>query len=183
MIIVASRYAKSLLGLAVERGQLEAIHKDMQLVKSVCVSNNDFVVFLGSPVIKTDKKKEILAEVFKGKVSDLTMAFMDIIANKRREGYIYDISKAFEEQYKLYKNVLTAVITSASGIDDATRAKVMELVKSSTSGEVDLIEKTDKNLIGGFVLRIGDKQYDTSVIRKLNNLRKNFAENPFVKEF
>ena len=182
-MIVASRYAKSLLDLAVEKGQLEAIRKDMQLVKSVCVSNIDFVIFLESPVIKTDKKKEILSSVFKGKVSDLTMAFMNIIADKRREGYIDDIAKAFDEQYKIHKNVLTAVITSASGIDDATRAKVMELVKSTASGEVDLIEKTDAALIGGFVLRIGDKQYDTSVTRKLNDLRKNFSENPFVKEF
>ncbi|MCD6067272.1 MAG: atpH [Bacteroidetes bacterium] len=179
----ASRYAKSLIGLAVEKGQLEAIHKDMQMIKGLCDSNPDFVNLLESPVVKTDKKKAILAEIFKGKISDLTFSFINIIADKRREGYIDDIAKAFDGQYKAYKNILTAVITSANGIDAATKSKVLELVKATTNGEVELIEKTDKDLIGGFVLTVGDKQIDASVARKLNDLRKNFSENPFVKEF
>lgn len=182
-MIVASRYAKSLIGLAVEKGQLEAVQKDMKMIHDICVSNPDFVNLLESPVIKTDKKKAIFAELFKGKISDLTFTFINIIADKRREGYIDDIAKTFEAQYKSYKNILTAVITSANGIDAATRSKVMELVKSTTSGEVELVEKTDKDLLGGFVLTIGDRQIDASVARKLNDLRKNFAENPFVKEF
>ena len=94
-----------------------------------------------------------------------------------------DIAIAFDEQYKKHKNILTAVITSANGIDATTRSKVIELVKATATGEVELIEKTNKDLIGGFVIKIGDKQYDSSVSRKLNDLRKNFSENPFVKEF
>jgi len=182
-MVVATRYAKSLLDLAIEKGQLEAIYKDMLLVKSVCETNKDFVSFLESPVVKSDKKKAILAEVFKGKVSDMTMSFINIIAEKRREGYVDDIAIAFDEQYKKHKNILTAVITSANGIDATTRSKVIELVKATATGEVELIEKTNKDLIGGFVIKIGDKQYDSSVSRKLNDLRKNFSENPFVKEF
>ncbi len=82
-----------------------------------------------------------------------------------------------------HKNILSAVITSAAGIDATTRAKVMELVKATTTGEVELTEKIDKDLIGGFVIKIGDNQVDASVSRTLNDLRKNFSENPFVKEF
>jgi F-type H+-transporting ATPase subunit delta len=181
-MIVASRYAKSLIDLAVEQGKLEAVQADMRLIHEVCKNNPDFVNLLESPVIKTDKKKAIFAELFKGKISDLTMTFVNLITDKRREGYIDDIAKEFNNQYKSYKNILTAVITSANGIDAATKAKVLELVKSTTSGEVDLIEKTDRNLLGGFVLTVGDKQIDASVARKLNNLRKNFTENPFVSE-
>jgi F-type H+-transporting ATPase subunit delta len=182
-MIVASRYAKSLIDLAVEQGKLEAVQADMRLIHGVCKNNPDFVNLLESPVIKTDKKKAIFAELFKGKISDLTMTFVNIIADKRREGYIDDIAKEFDSQYKSYKNILTAVITSANGIDATTKAKVLELVKSTTTGEVDLIEKTDKSLLGGFVLTVGDKQIDASVARKLNDLRKNFTENPFVKEY
>ncbi|HEY1040999.1 MAG TPA: ATP synthase F1 subunit delta [Bacteroidia bacterium] len=182
-MVVAIRYAKSLLGLALEKGQLEVVHKDMELVKEICYSNRDFVAFLESPVIKTDKKQAILKELFAGKISDLTAAFLNIIAEKRREGYIDDIAKAFDGEYKKHKNILTAVITSATGIDAATRAKVLELVKGTTNGEVELQEKIDKDLIGGFIIKIGDKQVDSSVSRKLNDLRKNFSENPFVKEF
>lgn len=182
-MVVAVRYAKSLLGLAVERGLLEVVYKDMMDIKDVCVSNRDFVAFLESPVIKTDKKQDILTELFKGKINDLTFAFINIITEKRREGYIDDIAKAFGGEYKKHKNILSAVITSASGIDATTRAKVMELVKATTTGEVELTEKIDKELIGGFVIKIGDKQVDASVSRTLNDLRKNFSENPFVKEF
>ncbi|MDP2386747.1 MAG: ATP synthase F1 subunit delta [Bacteroidota bacterium] len=182
-MVVAIRYAKSLLGLAVERGLLEEVYKDMMHIREICYSNRDFVAFLESPVIKTDKKQEILTELFKGKINDLTFAFINIITEKRREGYVDDIAKAFDGEYKKHKNILSAVITSAAGIDATTRAKVMELVKATTTGEVELTEKIDKDLIGGFVIKIGDNQVDASVSRTLNDLRKNFSENPFVKEF
>ena len=73
----------------------------------------------------------------------------------------------------------------ANGIDDTTRKQVMELVKGTGSGnnEVVLEEKINKDLIGGFIIRVGDKQVDASIARKLNNLKRGFKENPFVKEF
>jgi F-type H+-transporting ATPase subunit delta len=111
----------------------------------------------------------------------LSFAFINLITDKRRESYIADISKSFIQLYKQHKNILSAVITSANGIDEATRNKVKELIKTTTQGEIELVEKVDKELIGGFVLKIGDKQIDASVSRQLNNLRKSFAENVFVK--
>ncbi len=179
-MILATRYAKSLLDLAIEKGQLEAVYKDIQQLKAVCDEHRDFVRMLESPVIKTDKKIEVIHAVFKTSVNALTLAFMDIMINKRREMYLYEITSSFIEQYKTHKHILTAVISSAIGLDDTTRAKVLDLIKQSAQGEVELIEKTDKKLIGGFVLRINDKQVDTSIARKLNNLRKNFTENPFI---
>jgi F-type H+-transporting ATPase subunit delta len=88
-----------------------------------------------------------------------------------------EIAGEFVAQYKQYKNILTAVITSAVGIDKTVKAKVLELVKQTTKGEVELVEKVDKDLIGGFILTIGDKQVDASVSRKLNDLRKAFSVN------
>jgi len=86
-------------------------------------------------------------------------------------------------QYKEKKKILTAVVTSASGLDEPTRKKVMELVKGGSASEVVLEEKIDRNIIGGFVLRVGDKQVDASIARKLNLLKRSFNENPFIKEF
>lgn len=174
-MIVATRYAKSLLDLAVEKGKLEEVYKDMQLVKEVVQQNHELVVMLNSPIIKTDKKQAVISAIFKGKISDLSLSFMDIITGKRREMYIGNIAESFIEQYKLQKKVLTAVITSAIGLDDTTRQKVVELVKQTAQGEVELVEKVDRKLIGGFVLRIGDKQVDASISRKLNDLRKNIS--------
>jgi F-type H+-transporting ATPase subunit delta len=178
-MLVATRYAKSLLQLANEKAQLEKVFTDMKLVESVCEENKEFTNFLNSPIIKTDKKTAVIKEIFTGKVSDITLGFLTLLTQKRRESHMKQIAAEFVMQYKQYKNILTAVITSAVGIDSTVKAKVLELVKQTTKGEVELIEKTDKSLIGGFVLTIGDKQVDASVSRKLNDLRKTFTGNTF----
>jgi len=181
-MIVASRYAKSLIDLAVETKQLEEVANDMRLIKKVCKENREFVILLESPVVKTDKKMAIFKSVFGGKISVTTSTFLDLIARKRREGYIDDIAYAFDEQYKLYKNITTAVVTTAVALDAATKGKIVDIVKKNATGEVQLIEKIDKTLIGGFILTVNDKQVDTSIKRKLNDLRKNFSTNLYVPD-
>lgn len=171
-MIVASRYAKSLLDLAAEKGQLDAVYADMQQIKAVCDSTKEFTLFLNSPLIKSDKKISTLKAVFEGKVSPITLGFLSIVTAKRRESVIAEMANSFIDQYKTRKNILTAVITSAKGLDAATKQKVLELIKQQGQGEVELIEKTDDNLIGGFILKIGDKQLDRSVARQLANLKK-----------
>lgn len=171
-MIVASRYAKSLLDLAVEKGQLEAVYADMLQVKSVCENSKEFVTFLKSPIINADKKVSTLTAVFEGKLNAITSGFLTIVANKRREAVIPQIAESFVEQYKTQKNILTAVITSAKGLDETTKQQALALVKAQLNGEVELVEKIDANIIGGFVLKIGDKQIDKSVARQLNNLKK-----------
>lgn len=177
-MIVATRYAKSLLQLAIEQGKLEQTYADMQLVKSVYEGNREFVNFLNSPIISTDKKIAVLSSIFEGKISEITSGFFRVLSTKRREMYIGDIAKAFIAQYKQHKGITTAVVTSAAGIDSNARAAILDLVKKQSKGEVELVEKTDRSLIGGFILRIGDKQVDASISRKLNELRKTFEEDP-----
>ena len=176
-MIVASRYAKSLIDLAIESKQLEEVRNDMRLINDVCLHNHDFVNLLNSPVVKTDKKLAIFKAVFDGKISKITGSFLDLIANKRRESYIEDIAKSFDQQYKLYKNITTVTVQSATKLDDSSKKQILELIKKSFSGEIELIEKTDASLIGGFVLTINDSQIDQSVKRKLNDLRKTFSGN------
>ena len=180
---VAARYAKSFIELATEQGVVEQAYADMKQIAEVCKSNHDFVTFLKSPIIKTDKKQAVLKEVFAGKLNKVTDAFVRLITDKRREIYLEEIAHQFINQYKEKKKILTAVVTTANGIDEATRKKVMEIVKGSGKSEVVLEEKIDKNLIGGFVLRVGDKQIDASIARKLSLLKRSFNENPFIKEF
>jgi F-type H+-transporting ATPase subunit delta len=181
-MIVASRYAKSLIDLAVQLNQLDAVRNDMRLIADTCRANRELIVMLESPVVKTDKKMAVFKKIFEGKISVVTLGFLNLLAKKRREGYIDDVAFAFDEQYKIYKNITSAVITTAAPIDETTRSKVLDMVKKNASGEVELIEKTDKSLIGGFILKVKDKQVDTSIKRKLNDLRKNFSENPYVPE-
>lgn len=180
-MIVASRYAKSLLDLSVEKKQLEETRKDMKLVQQVCVSSKDLVTLLNSPVVKTDKKVEILSAIFGKNVSKLTISFFTLLVNKRRESYIPEISKAFDELYKNKMNITTAVIKTAIGLDDKLKKRVLEIVKqASPNGEIELIEKVDPSIIGGFVLTISDRQLDESVKHKLAELKKNLLDNKYI---
>jgi|ERR1019366_311680 F-type H+-transporting ATPase subunit delta len=179
---VASRYAKAFIDLTTEQGVLEQAYKDMKLIVEVCESNSDFVVFLKSPIVKTDKKQSVLKEIFKGKLNKVTDAYIQLITDKKREIYLAEIASEFINQYKEKKKILTAIITTANGIDDIIRKQVMDIVKGTGNSEVVLQEKINKNIIGGFIIRVGDKQVDASISRKLNNLRRSFSENPFIRE-
>ena len=171
-MIVASRYAKSLMDLAIESNQLDAVRNDMKSISHICEQNHDFVVFLNSPIIKTDKKIDVLKNLFEGKISKISLSFLNLITTKNRESLIKEIAHSFDEQYKLNKNIITAVVTSAKGLDENAKTQILSLIKTQLNGEVELIEKIDPNTIGGFILKIGDKQIDRTVATQLNNLRK-----------
>ncbi|HSH66987.1 MAG TPA: ATP synthase F1 subunit delta [Bacteroidia bacterium] len=180
---VAARYAKSFIDLTMEQGVLEQAYADMKLIAEVSAENPELIALLKSPIIKTDKKQAILKDIFGSKINKLTSTYLQLITSRRRETYLPEVAEEFINQYKEKKKILTAVIITADGIDDDIREKVMELVKNSSNSEVVLKEKINKAIIGGFILRIGDKQVDASIARKLNNLKRNFKENPFVKDF
>jgi F-type H+-transporting ATPase subunit delta len=179
---VASRYAKSFIDLSLEQGVLEKAYADMKFISELSKSNAEFVTFLKSPIINTDKKQNVLKAVFEGKLNKITDAYVQLIAAKKREMYLPQIAEEFLNQYNEKKKILKAVVTTASGIDDATRKQVLNIVKGASESDVILEEKIDKDIIGGFIIRVGDKQIDASIARKLNNLKRGFKENPFVKE-
>lgn len=179
---VASIYAKSLLDLSIETKQVEEVRNDMKLIRSVCSETKPLKLMLESPVVKTDKKMKVLEQIFENKISKTTMTFLKLLAHKRREGAMDEVASAFEDQYKSYKNITTATVTTAVPLDSDSKSKILGLVKEYAKGDVDLVEKTDKSLIGGFVLTVKDKQIDTSIKRKLNDLKKTFSVNLYVPD-
>ena len=179
---VARRYAKSLLDLAKEKGELEEVNNDMKLLAQVCSSNHDLRLLLGSPIISSDKKLSVLKRVFSNKISALSMSFFDVISRKGRESYLEVIAIEFTRLYKEYKGIQTAIVTSAIGLDDNLRTQVYKMVKESLNSEVELIEKVDKDLIGGFIIRVGDKQYDASISRDLRLMRQELVDTSYVKK-
>src|SRR6185436_13020004 len=104
---LATRYAKSLLDLAIEKGQLEEVYADMQWLQSVCKTNRDFVNVLRSPIIKGDVKKKIVEAVTTGRINEITNAFIRLIITKGRESNLPEISSAFVDAYKEKKNIHT----------------------------------------------------------------------------
>jgi F-type H+-transporting ATPase subunit delta len=173
----SARYAKSLLDLALERNELEKVYADIQLILHTIRENRDLAAMLKSPVIKTEKKKIVLNEIFSKELSAVTNSFLQLIATHKREEYVDMIGEEFIAKYKKHKNILTAVITTASGLDEELRKKIYELVKKQMNSEIELVEKINKELIGGFILRVGDKQNDTSILGKIRLLERTFKEN------
>jgi F-type H+-transporting ATPase subunit delta len=183
-IRAASRYVKSLLGLAVEKNVLDEVHQDMLLFAKVADESREFRLLLSNPIIKHDKKREILEQIFKGKVNPLTMAIFDIITKKHREPILYSIAKEFHNAFNEYKGIGKATVISAAPLDRSLRTELLELVKKiSSRKEVELDEKVDASLIGGFILNVGDRQVDASMKSRLNALKVSLSHNPYIKEF
>ncbi|MBX2964762.1 MAG: ATP synthase F1 subunit delta [Cyclobacteriaceae bacterium] len=181
---VASRYVKSLLGLAQEKQVLDQVHNDMQLFTSVYTQNRSFALMLRSPIIRHDKKNDILHKIFKGNVHALTMAFFDIITRKNREPLLPAIAREFHNAYNKNKGIGTATVTTPFPIDDSLRKEIEGIVrKISSTQQIELIEKIDADMIGGFVLTVGDRQVDASLKNKLKALKTKFSQNPYVKGF
>ncbi len=180
---VAGRYIKSLLGLAVEMGAVEDVHRDMLLFSRLCNQNRAFAVMLRSPVIRHEKKRAILEKIFTGKVHKLTLGMIDIITRKNREPLLPAIAGEFHNAYNEYKGIGQAFITTTIPMDKELRGIIEGIVKKlSDKKQVELNEKVDKELIGGFVLNVGDQQIDASIRSKLRMLQLKFHENYYVKE-
>jgi F-type H+-transporting ATPase subunit delta len=182
-IKVASRYAKSLLGIALEQKTLEDAYKDMQMINSICIQNNDIVLMLTSPIVKRDKKGAILNEVFGEKISKLSKTFISIILVKKRESLLPDIANSFIEVYKKHKKITSTYVTSAVSLTEEQKSKIISLLKKHGNDNIELNEKVNPDIIGGMILRVGDKQIDESIKRKLTNLEMEFDDNPFIKEY
>lgn len=180
---VAKRYAKSLLDLAREQQVADTIYKDMQMVHSTIRGSKPLSLFFKSPIINTDKKDAVLHQVFGGKVHTMILTFFGIITRKKREYYIEDITSAFIELYKEFKNIRTARLITATAVDDSTRKAMLALIGKTTSETIEIEEKIDPSIIGGFILRWGDRQVDTTVSRKLHELRQSFKENLYIKDY
>lgn len=179
---VASRYAKSLIELANERGVLEQVHADMQLFTSTVAQSRDFKLLLQNPIVKPEKKLAVLTAIFQGKVQELTLAFYNIVARKKRESYLEAIASSFEAQYNELKGIEKATVVSAIPLTAVLRDQLGQRLAAESGKQIILEEKIDPSLIGGFVLRIGDKQIDSSVKHSLRKLRNEFKDNPYINK-
>lgn len=177
---VAARYAKSLLDLAQEQGNLATIKQDMDLLANTMAGSRDLRLLLRNPIVKHDKKLSILAALFQGKVSEMLMRFFQILTSKNREAALEHIGDEFLAQYNAMQGVQVAEVISATPLTPATRAAIEKMVTQQTGlKEVSLTEKVDASLIGGFILRVGDQQIDDSVRGGLRRLRISLTDNTY----
>jgi len=179
----APRYAKSLMSLAIEQNSLEVAFADMKLIDDTCDQNRDLQILLRSPVVKADKKQAVMNAVFADKLSPIAAGFVKLIIAHRRENILHEIADSFVRQYKAHKNIGVAEITTSTKLNADAKAKILAELKKQEGREMEIVEKVDPAVIGGLIIRVGDKQYDGSIARKLNDLRKEFSKNPYVPAF
>jgi F-type H+-transporting ATPase subunit delta len=178
---LAARYAKSLIDLANEKNQVEQVYKDMLYLQALCKESHDFLTLMRSPVVKADKKVAIVLAVTKGKISELTDAFNRLMITKGRESYLPEISAAFIEQYKHQKGIHTVKLTTAVPVSEEMKKQIIGQVQKQTNmANIDLKTAVNEELIGGFVLEIGDQLVDASVAYDLNKIKSQFMNNDFI---
>ena len=178
---LAYRYAKSLLDLSVEKGQLEAVYNDMLYLFQVTKTSREFVNLLRSPVVPSDKKQSIIDAVTCTSVGETTAAFTRLLVNKGREGELPEIISAFIKQYKVKKGIYVVKLTTAAPVSEEIKNRIVEQVRNTSSMQnIEMQESVDPKLIGGFVLQVGDKLVDASIAYDLKEISRQFESNDFI---
>jgi len=166
------RYAKAFFSLAKEKGLTAELRQDAKLIAGVCEQSSDFSALLNSPVVKTSGKQKALRSIFEGKVNSLSLNFLLLITENRREKFIAGIFRNLEELYRREEGVKTAILTSAVPISDDIVLQVKKILENEYQSKVELSQKINPDIIGGFVLRIGDQQYDASIWSQLKKFKE-----------
>lgn len=178
---LAGRYAKSLIGLAIEKNQLEAVYNDVLFLQSACRLSRDLVVLLKSPVVTPDKKDAVLDALTKGRVSELTTAFNHLLVKKGREAYLPEILTAFIAQYKQHKGIHIIRLTTAVPVSDELKQQIVQKIQEQTAlKNIELKSEVNEAILGGFKLEIGDTLVDASIAYDLNKIRSQFLNNDFI---
>lgn len=178
---VAKRYAKGLMDFLSESGKEETVMQEMKQLKSLIHENRDLKNFFGTPVLDHKKKVSIVKNVFAG-FSEESLTFISLIINQGRSEAIESIASEFINLYKIKNGIKNAVITSAKPLDQSQIEAIIAKAKSDLpeGTKVEVENKVNPELLGGFILRLDDKQFDASVSTKLNNLRKEFDSKHYI---
>jgi len=172
----AVRYAKAVLSLAIDQKAAEAVNKDMKLIVNTIADNNDLREMLHNPVVRSSVKVDVLKKVFNN-THTITENLVNTLITNKRIALLGDVASKYNQLYDILKERQVAKVTTAVPLTDSLKVKVLAKVKELTGKEVELVNVIDESILGGFILRVGDIQYNASIINKLNNLKREFSLN------
>lgn len=179
---LAGRYAKSLIDLAIEQNKLEQVHADMLYIQSLCKQSREFVNLLKSPIIQADKKDKIIEAVTQGKVDIITQKFNHLLVQKGRESVLPEIVTSFIEQYNEIKGIHRVKITTAVPVSEELKQAIVNKIKAETVLQnIELETAVKDELIGGFTLEFHNNLVDASILRDLNDIKKQFLGNVYIR--
>ncbi|MBT8320783.1 MAG: ATP synthase F1 subunit delta [Eudoraea sp.] len=170
----AVRYAKAILDLAIDKKADVALEKDMRLIVSTIQENGDLKDALGSPVISGEVKKSILTGGFKD-IHELGKGLIELLVDKKRIALMSEVAAQYIRLHEEYKGERVAYVTTAIPLSKALQDKLLKQVEILTGDKVTLENQVDESVLGGFVLRVGDLQYNASIANKLEKLKREFT--------
>ena len=168
---ISVRYAKALFEAALEEKKAEKINNDMLLLSETVIIP-EFRSFLENPVVFPSKKQEVFNTIFKTKVDNLTVNFFKLLTNNKREFYLRAIARNFTDFYRKHYGIKSVELVTAFTAGKKLKDDVSKIIEKIFSTKVDLTDKTDPDIVGGFVLTVGGMQYDASVSGKLKDIKK-----------
>lgn len=179
---LASRYAKSLIDLARVTNQLEPVFRDLQYLHATCKGSRELTNFIKSPVINADKKTKIFKVLFDGRISQLTSEFCNLLIKKGREIYLPEIASEGIRQYRHINNIRQVSITTAAPINESLKNEIIAKIKQEIPDkQIELSTKVREELIGGFLLETDNNLFDASILRDLNDIKKQFLDNVYIR--
>ena len=178
---ITVRYAKAFFALAKERQMLDVVKKDMEIIKQLALQNGDFLFLIKSPVIKISQKIKLIQSIFNGKIDQISLNFLKLIAENKREAHIPGICHNVLSLYRQDQGVKSAVISSAIPLNEDTLAQVKSQLEATLNARIELDEKVNSKLIGGFVLRVDDRQVDASMATQLRKVKEKLLQTEINK--
>lgn len=174
---VANRYAKALLGLAQEDNFQQQAFEDMKLIYQAFNESKELKTVLKSPIVRVSKKLNILNSIFKNKIHPVTLHYLNIITRKKRAALIEGIAWEYQKIHRANLDIESVTMITSGAADDNLNKRAMQIAKKLTSkSKIEFTHMVNPDLIGGFVLRVGDVQYDASLKRKLARMKKHLLD-------
>lgn len=175
--LIAKTYGDALFELALEQNNLDAIAEDVAVVTDVFDKNPELSKLMNHPKIEKLEKCKVMENILKGKVADEIAGFFDIIIKKDRYKDLPAILDYFLKKVKEYRNIGTAYVTTATALSDEQKSKVeSRLLDTTKYKQMDVTYSEDASLIGGMVIRIGDRVVDSSIKTKIYELTKDLTK-------
>ena len=170
--IISTRYAKALMMAGNDNKCLDTLKADMELIHVTIGENPMFRQILDNPVIKPPQKRKVMAELLEKRVHPLTLSFIGLIIRNRREILLADVARDFIDMYERSKGIKRAHLVSANGMDDTSKQKLQQQLNVLFKANVQMTVEKNPDLIGGFILSVGDQQYDASLSSAMQRMRK-----------
>jgi F-type H+-transporting ATPase subunit delta len=172
----AIRYAKAVLSLATDQKSADAVNSDMKSITNAIAQSEDLSQMLQSPVIRSSDKKAVLTSVFKN-ANVATTNLIDTLISNKRLALLNDVAASYTQLYDQMRGTQVATVTTAVPLTDDLKTKVLAKVKELTGKEAEVENIIDESILGGFILRVGDIQYNASIANKLDKLKREFTLN------